>query len=143
MSNQEGMAGFLEPIARDIAFLLFDKLKSSRAIVWCVGELFGWDFQLKGRVEAVSAERVEIASLEAEASMSVWLDRDDLSFWYTEPSAFPRGLRDALPESSRDAVFIGVKLPLEAHFRESDGKEVVKCDKLLFAELKEEGTPTE
>ena len=138
MANQEGITGFLEPIRRDIAFLLFDKLKSSRATVWCGGELYGWDFQLTGRVENLTSERVELTSLDGKASMSVWLDRDDLSFWYTEPSVFPEEIRELLPDSSKHAVFIGVKLPFEIRFRNPDGEEVVKCDKLFFAELTEE-----
>lgn len=134
MSNHEGASGFLTPITRGEAFLIFEKLKSSDATVWCGGDLFGWGFTLKGKVEDLSASLVTLVSLDGEASVSVWLDRDDLSFWYSEPSAFPEAIRNSLPA---DSVFIGVTLPLEVRFRGPGGEDVLKRDKLFFAELKE------
>lgn len=142
MESHEGTTGFLNQINREEAFLLFDKLKSSSATVWCGGDLYGWSFRLNGRVEDLSPSLVTLVSLDGEASLSVWLDRDDLSFWYAEPSAFPKEFRDSFPQMPSDSVLIGVLLPLEVRSSGLNSGDVVKRDKLIFAELKEEGEGT-
>jgi hypothetical protein len=139
MSNHKGAQGFLSRMSREDAFLMFEKFKSEDAELWCIGELFGWDFDLTGKVEELSRSRVRLVSLDGKASVSVWLDRDDLSFWYTEPSAFPSEVVKAIPKDARDAAFIGVLLPLEVRFSPPGEEELVKRDKLLFAELKGRG----
>jgi hypothetical protein len=91
------------------AYLIFDKLHSENALVFCMGRLWGWTVALRGKV--VSATREEIIIVSADrlcGSLSLRLDMEDLSIRYAEQREIPMLQGDRDP----NLVSLMVSLPL-------------------------------
>src|SRR5262249_22318183 len=77
-------------MTREEAFLIFDKLKSDNAIVFCMGRLWGWTIALRGKVVSAMRDEVIIVSTDRQCgSLSLRLDMEDLKIRYAEPREVP------------------------------------------------------
>src|SRR6266404_3719365 len=80
----------VSPMTREEAFLIFDKLRTDGAFVFCTGRLWGWTVALKGKVVSATREEIILVSADrASGSMSIRLDMDDLLIRYAEPREIP------------------------------------------------------
>src|SRR5438128_7604785 len=77
-------------MTREEAFLIFDKLHTDQATVFCTGRLWGWTVALRGKVVSATREEVIIVSDDRRSgSLSLQLDMDDLLIRYSEPREVP------------------------------------------------------
>src|SRR5215467_3634248 len=101
------------------AFLIFDKLRSDKAPLFCTGRLFGWNVALRGRVVSATAEEVIIVSDDRySGSLSFRLDSEDLLIRYVEPREVP--FLQGMPE--QDQMLAGITISLPLRVRPSDLK---------------------
>jgi hypothetical protein len=126
-------------MTRDEAFLIFDKLKSEGAMVFCTGRLWGWTVALRGKVMSATREEVILVSPDrASGSLSIHLDMDDLLIRYAEPREIP--ILQGMPERDMNLASLTFALPLR--IRPSDLKtrvlEAPPRELLFFLELPRE-----
>jgi hypothetical protein len=126
-------------MTRDEAFLIFDKLKSDGAMVFCTGRLWGWTVALRGKVMSATKEEVILVSPDrASGSLSIHLDMDDLLIRYAEPREIP--ILQGMPERDMNLASLTFALPLR--IRPSDLKtrvlEAPPRELLFFLELPRE-----
>ena len=99
------------------AFLIFDKLKSEKSVVFCMGHLWGWTIALRGKVVSATANEVIIVSTDQKcASMSLRLDMEDLMIRYAEPREIPM----LQGTSERDSTLASLTFSLPLRIRPAD-----------------------
>ena len=126
-------------MTREEAFLIFDKLRTEGAFVFCTGRLWGWTVALKGKVVSATREEIILVSADrASGSMSIRLDMDDLLIRYAEPREIP--ILQGMPP--RDMTLASLTLALPLRIRPADLKSRVldapPRELLFFLELPRE-----
>jgi hypothetical protein len=104
-------------MTREEAFLIFDKLRSDDAIVFCMGRLWGWTIALRGKVVSARREEVIIVSTDRQSgSMSLSLDMEDLMIRYAEQREVP------MLQGDRDPTLVSLMVSLPLRIRPADLK---------------------
>jgi len=126
-------------MTREEAFLIFDKLRTDRATVFCMGRLWGWTIALRGRVVSATREEVIIVSADQRSgSLSLSLEMEDLLIRYAEPREIPilQG------RTERDSRLASLMISLPLRIRPADLKkrllEAPPRELLFVLELPEE-----
>ena len=104
-------------MTREEAYLIFDKLKSDDAIVFCMGRLWGWTIALRGKIVSAMRDEVIIVSTDRTCgSLSLRLDMEDLMIRYAEPREIPilQGTCD------RDSTLASLLVSLPLRMRPAD-----------------------
>jgi len=130
-------------MTKEEAFLIFDKLRADRSILFCSGRLWGWTVAIRGRVMSASREEVIIVSTDLHSgSISLRLDSEDLMIRYSEPREIP--ILQCEHERDLSLACLTVSLPLR--IRPADLKnrvlEAPPRELLFFIELPHEESET-
>jgi hypothetical protein len=97
------------------AYLIFDKLHSDDAIVFCMGRLWGWTVALRGKVVSATREEVIIVSTDRQCgSLSLQLDMEDLAIRYAEQREIP------MLQGDRDPNLVSLMVSLPLRMRPAD-----------------------
>lgn len=134
MGSHGGTSDFLTPMTREEALLMFRKLRAEDSTIWCMGDFPGFNFALTGKVRDNSGEGVKLVSLEGEVEILLRLPTIGPSFWYTEPSAFPSEIFQAMRRPAKDSVFVCALFPTATE----GGEAPSRPGKVLLCELREE-----
>ena len=120
------------------AFLVLDKLCSEKAVVACVGSLFGWTLTMRGRFSEVSESEFTFVSFDGRAAVVLRLDLDDLVFEYAQPKDLPPSQAASIPEAAREASGLVIGLPMRVSPADLEGPlHIPFREKLCFVEIPE------
>ena len=128
-------------MTREEAFLIFDRLRTDQAIVFCSGRLLGWTIALRGKVVSATPDEVIVVSSDRTCgSLSLRLDSEDLMIRYAEPRELP--ILQGQCEHNQTLASLLVSLPLR--LRPADLKQRLldapPRELLFFIELPPAGT---
>ena len=126
-------------LTREEAFLIFDKLRVEKSIVFCMGRLSGWTVALRGKIVSATVEEVIVVSDDLHSgSLSLRLDAEDLVLRYAEPRDIP--MLQGMRRDDLTLVSIVASLPIRLKPAEVRARllEAPPREALFFLELPRE-----